>query len=297
MDSALIRVAPAGWPSLARALFDWNRRPEGGVHCLHAQQGDDLAAHDAELAALPHDAAAFWMLADGNEPVAVFGCEIDASLGRAWLRGPLVRERAVLERLLPLAVPTLAAALPGVRQLDAFAAADGPWLNEWYAAVGFEALQLHRVLQVELAGRSLPPAAAVQPATPDDIAAVTALHEQLFAPAYLGEADFVRALAAGDRVLFVVRGADGAACGYLHAEDRPLQHEVYVDYLGVQPAQRGRGLGRALLQSALHWAAQRGRPQVALTVREDRQRALSLYLDAGFVEISAGRHWRRLIAT
>lgn len=293
MGTTLVRVAPQDWPSLARPLFDWNRRPGGGVHCLHADQGADLAAHQAELAALPSDEAAFWMLADGNQPVAVFGCEVDAGLGRAWLRGPLVKDRAVLERLLPLVVPTLAAALPDVRQLDAFAAADGPWLNDWYAAAGFDAQELHRVLQAGLAGRSIPPAAAVQPASMADIAAVTTLHEQLFAPAYLGEADFVRALAAGDRVLFVVRSADGTACGYLHAEDRPPQHEVYVDYLGVQPARRGRGLGRALLQAALHWAAQRGRPQVALTVREDRQRALNLYLDAGFVEISAGRHWRR----
>lgn len=293
MGAVLERVAPADWPALAPWLFAWNRRFGGGVHCLHADQGDDPEAHRAELAALAPDEGAFWTLAEGGRPVAVFGCEIDAALGRAWLRGPLVADPALLDRLLPVLVPTLAANLPGIRQVDAFAAEAGPWLNTWYAAAGFEAQQLHRVLQADLAGRpSTMPPPVVQPARAEDIAAVATLHEVLFAPAYLGEADFVRALTAPDRALFVVRDETGVPLGYLHAEDRPAQHEVYVDYLGVQAERRGRGLGRALLKAALHWAAQRGRRQVALTVREDRQRALSLYLDAGFVEVSAGRHWR-----
>lgn len=293
MNGSLARVAPSDWVALAPWLFAWNRRP-GGVHCLHADQGDDLATHTAELAALAPDAGAFWTLDEGAGAVAVFGCEIDAALGRAWLRGPLVEDRAVLDRLLPLFGATLATGLPGIRQVDAFAAADGPWLNAWYAAAGFQAQQLHRVLQADLValpGRP-PRPDGVQPALPDDIAAVTTLHEALFAAAYLRESDFVHALNAPDRVLLVVRDEAGVPLGYLHAEDRPAQHEVYVDYLGVQPERRGRGFGRALLQAALHWAARRGRRQVALTVREDRQRALDLYLAAGFVEVSAGRHWR-----
>jgi ribosomal protein S18 acetylase RimI-like enzyme len=293
MDTSLVPVAPADWPALAGPLFEWNRRPDGGVHCLHAEQGDDLEAHRAELAALPTGEAAFWTLPGAEGPVGVVGCEIDAALQRAWLRGPLVAQREVLATLLPLIGPALEAALPGIRQFDGFTAADGPWLNEWYAAAGFEAMELHRLLQADTSRMPMP--AGVQRAGRDDIAAAAALHLALFPSPYLGEAEFVHALDASDRVLFVARGGDGAPLGYLHAEDRPLQQEAYVDYLGVHPAQRGRGFGRALLQAALAWAAERGRPRIALTVREDRRSAINLYRGAGFEEIRTGRHWRRRV--
>ena len=58
---------------------------------------------------------------------------------------------------------------------------------------------------------------------------VLQLHQALFPSAYIGEADFVRALdAAGDRVLFVAR-ADDAAVGYLYVQDDPTEQEAYVD--------------------------------------------------------------------
>lgn len=71
---------------------------------------------------------------------------------------------------------------------------------------------------------------------------------------------------------------DGRPAGYLVAKDDTRMDELYVDYLGVDPAARGRGPGRALLLDAMRWAEDRGRRRAALTVRQDRAEALSLYL-------------------
>lgn len=69
--------------------------------------------------------------------------------------------------------------------------------------------------------------------------------------------------------------------------------ELYVDYLAVDPAARGHGLGRALLRHAMSWGDGRDRRRAALTVWQDRVEAMSLYLQCGFRQASAGVHWRK----
>ncbi|HEY0859123.1 MAG TPA: GNAT family N-acetyltransferase [Albitalea sp.] len=296
MSMSLVRLPAEAWPALAGLIVDCNRRPEGGVHCLHASQGDDVASHAAELAALPPGEAAFWAIMDGGERVGVVGCEFDPALQRAWIRGPLASAPHVLGAVLPMVGPTLEAALPGIRHFDAFPSADDALLNEWYAAAGYEPQQLHRVLRAAI-GPATPAPPGVRHATAAHLPAALLLHESLFPIAYLGDADFRRAIEADDRALLVACGDDGTPVGYLHVQDNAAEREAYIDYLGVTPAQRGRGLGRALLDAAAAWGAARGHGHLALTVREDRPTAYDLYRRAGFVQISAGRHWRKLAAT
>lgn len=308
MNLQLVRQEPFDWPALAPLIHTSNQRDDGGVHCLHAAAGTDVAAQAAELAALPEAEAAFWIVMRGAQPVGMVGCEFDPALRRAWLRGPLVIEARMLAELLHVVTPTLDAALPGITQFDAFPAADAAALNGWYAAAGYERLLLHRVLRapIDVVTNDAVPihdngasSHRVRRATPDDLSPALALHETLFPQSYLSGADFVRALDANDRAWFVTEatGAAGGSttpvAGYLYVRDSAAEQEAYVDYLGVAPTERGRGLGRALLGAATAWGAQHGRSHVALTVREDNRSALTLYTRAGFVEASAGRHWRR----
>jgi ribosomal protein S18 acetylase RimI-like enzyme len=286
-------VPPQDWARLAPHVHRWNRRADGSVRCLHADQGPDVAAHAAELAALAADDAAFWLCRnDAGQPVGVIGCELDVAAQRAWLRGPLAASAAVLQAMGAGAMPRLQAALPQVRRWDAFPAADDEPLNAWYAAAGFTPLQLHRVLQAPARALAATPAdARVRLVTPDDLRAAWALHGALFPSSYLWAEGFGREMPR--RLLWVLPGNGGAMAGYLHAEDQPASDELYVDYLGVAEAERGRGIGAALLQRAAHGAVERGRTAVALTVGEDRPSALGLYARCGFVEVSAGRHWQR----
>lgn len=290
----LHRQDPADWPALAEPIHAWNRRADGGVHCLHAEAGEDVAAQAAELASLPTGEAMFWIVGRAGTAVGLVGCEFDPALRRAWIRGPLVAEPPLLDALLPLVTPTLDAALPGITQFDAFPAADAAALNRWYAAAGYERQLLHRVLRAPVgAAPSMPQ--QVRRAVPADLTPAFALHQTLFPQSYLGRADFARALGAEDRALFVIDDpAAGSDTGYVHVQDGDTERDVYVDYLGVAPAWRGRGYGRHLLAAAAAWAAQRGRSHVALTVREDRRSAIDLYARAGFAQVSAGRHWRRI---
>lgn len=291
MPLFLERWTPADWPALAPSIHAWNQRADGGTHCVHAASGADVASHAAELAALAPDEAAFWGVMLDGRLVGTVGCEFDASLGRAWMRGPLVAADDLLDALLPLVNATLAAALPAIVTFDGFPAADSTRLNDWYRAAGYMPLQVHAALRAELSALQALPR-GVDHALPSDLAAVLGLHAELFPSAYLGDEAFRRALGATDCALFVARSVEGEPLGYLYVEDRPAEQEVYVHYLGVTESARGRSLGKALLGRAARWGVDRGRSGMALTVREDRPVAIALYRRSGFVETSKGRHWR-----
>ena len=299
--SAVRRVDPADWPALAAFIHRHNRRADGGVRCLHAEQGDSVALHAEELAALPPGEAAFWQVLDAAGGLeAVIGCEFDPALQRAWLRGPLAAgdpaaHRPLLQRL----VQVLEASLPGIRLFDAFPAEDDAELNALYADRGYRRLGVHRVLEAALAPRRgagaprpLPSGISIRPAAAADLAPLLALHESLFPSGYLKDSDFAAALDDPARRVLACVAGDGRLLGYLHAKDDAGPPEIYVDYLGVAAEARGQGLGAALLADALAWGSALGRPRASLTVREDRAPALALYERSGFRQVSAGVHWR-----
>lgn len=61
---------------------------------------------------------------------------------------------------------------------------------------------------------------------------------------------------------------------------------VLLAALWVAPAARGRGVGDALVEGVVAWAAPR---PVALTVAAGNDRARALYLRHGFVDVGGGR--------
>ena len=68
-----------------------------------------------------------------------------------------------------------------------------------------------------------------------------------------------------------------------------------IDILGVAPAARGIGLGRALVRWGAQWLERQGVPQVTLMVDGENENALRLYRSEGFaVERTRGIFSRRL---
>jgi len=62
----------------------------------------------------------------------------------------------------------------------------------------------------------------------------------------------------------------------------------YVQRLAVTPGRQGSGLGRALLGDGLRWLRNRGSDRALVNTQEHNDRALALYLDAGFNRLPVG---------
>ncbi|MCU1466473.1 MAG: acetyltransferase [Actinomycetia bacterium] len=64
----------------------------------------------------------------------------------------------------------------------------------------------------------------------------------------------------------------------------------YVQRLAVTPEVQGLGMGRALLSDGLRWLRTHGARRVYVNTQEDNERALALYVKAGFAQLPIGLH-------
>lgn len=116
---------------------------------------------------------------------------------------------------------------------------------------------------------------------------VVALHDVLFPGTHTtGEA-----LVRSDDVRLVL-SEHGALAGYVAAEVH-TDGSGYIDFLGVDPAARGRGIGRRLVEGAVDALLARGVTSVNLTVRESNGAARALYDSLGFTEERLIRPYRK----
>lgn len=83
-------------------------------------------------------------------------------------------------------------------------------------------------------------------------------------------------------VLFAGDGPDGFASLRFRPSLYTGALDAYLEELYVVPERRGHGLGRALLESAMDHARQRGAARIDLGTSEDDVAALALYESAGF---------------
>jgi GNAT superfamily N-acetyltransferase len=85
-------------------------------------------------------------------------------------------------------------------------------------------------------------------------------------------------------VAFIAEDAAGY-CGFVRAEATDLRispASVLVRNLWTAPRQRGRGLGRALMNAVEQWARQHQAERVTLSVTEENHTAFDFYLAIGY---------------
>jgi ribosomal protein S18 acetylase RimI-like enzyme len=97
-------------------------------------------------------------------------------------------------------------------------------------------------------------------------------------------------LAGGDTaILLAGSGPDGVAILRFRLAITTPGLECYLAELYVVPAQRGQGLGRALMNAAIDEARARGADYMDLGTSEDDVAARALYESLGFVNREGGR--------
>jgi ribosomal protein S18 acetylase RimI-like enzyme len=148
-----------------------------------------------------------------------------------------------------------------------------------------------------------PPSATVRPAAPADLAAIGRLGALLvrthhgfdpkrFLPATPqtehGYASFLGSQLKKPNVVVLVAEQDGEVLGYTYAgvegyDYMSLRGPAGVLYdIVVDPAHRGRGVGRMLLDATLAALQARGAPRAVLSTAEQNEPAQRLFARAGF---------------
>lgn len=143
----------------------------------------------------------------------------------------------------------------------------------------------------------------IRPATPDDLSAIGRLGALLVKTHYdfdpkrfmsptrhteSGYASFLGSQLGREDVVVLVAAEGGTVIGYTYAgvEGRDwmsLRGPAGVLYdIVVDPAHRGRGVGRALLEATVAALRSRGSPQVVLSTADRNAAAQRLFESAGF---------------
>lgn len=121
-----------------------------------------------------------------------------------------------------------------------------------------------------------------------DLTAIMAL-EACFEHARWSEQAWAEELAAEHGHVLVARDADGTVGGV--ATLRCVAGAADLDRIVVDPALRGRGIGRRLLDAGLAWADAAGADQVMLEVEDGNEPALALYERTGFMTLARRRDY------
>ena len=93
--------------------------------------------------------------------------------------------------------------------------------------------------------------------------------------------------------------AGGGPDGFAELRFRPSLYtgalDAYLEELYVVPAQRGKGLGRALLEAAMEHSRQRGAAHIDLGTSDDDVAARALYESSGFTNREGGPDGPRML--
>lgn len=255
------------------------RNVPGRQLCLHltdvpSEVADDFAELDAPLV----ERCVVAVGAGGIEGAVAW--DLGGQAGdRCWLFGPWVADDA--DRAGYAALLHAALARVEARRVDNFVDEAFELGRDVHRAAGFERRDVVHVLRADgaLTVIAAPAGVVIGEAREKDLGALTALHDAAFPDTHTSMSTMAAAHGEGARLW--VAHAGERAVGYVYLTANPAADEGTVEYIAVEPGERGRGVGRALLRAGVEWVRARV-AVVHLTVHATNRRALSVYRAAGF---------------
>ncbi len=202
---------------------------------------------------------------------------------RPWVPGDDDRWDRFARPLVDAAVDQVPAGIP---KREVAGHVDNVRLAALARDLGWPAGEVNHVL---LADRSLidgwpeeRQSSTVRAAAADDLAVVGRLHDADFPATYATADQLLRGAVSGERVVLLAEASGGGVVGYAAGRVQP-DGDGYIEFLAVDPAARGAGLGRRLVMAlARQLVARSSKERVALTVRDDRAAARAVYARLGF---------------
>ncbi len=135
----------------------------------------------------------------------------------------------------------------------------------------------------------LPPGWRVDTLAEDDLDEVLAIERASFSNPWSRDMFLWELQNAGVSYGYVLREPAGKVAAFCTVWI--VQDELHINNVAVDPAQRGRGVGHALLRFVVRFAAGLGARRATLEVRRSNAAALKLYERLGFQVVGARRNY------
>jgi RimJ/RimL family protein N-acetyltransferase len=279
----LVEIVPCSERLDELVQFVVRLNSDGAHHIGFFGEGEaDVRASLAECLIPP--AEGFRLAYEEDELVGVFGVDADPEINRAWLFGPLVEHEdwhTIADRLYADVLPLIPV---DIRDYDLFCDIQNTRIQAFAARHGFPLNSENAVLTLK--PENYTPAANgrsnIIPYRKELFDQFEQLHKTLFPNAYFTARQMVEKID-GNHRLFLAVDTD-RLLGYHFCKIEPPSDSGYVDFIGMDPDARGRGIGADLLAAGLDWMlAAPSTMKINLTVNADNTAARALYGKFGFV--------------
>ncbi|NOK61189.1 MAG: GNAT family N-acetyltransferase [Chloroflexi bacterium AL-W] len=291
LQFARLTRQPSDLTQLAAWLADLNQQPQHHIGYLGTEPAE-IAQSIQDFDVLPHKA---WIVAHaGQELVGALGFDIDLDAGRTWLYGPFANHSDW---------PTVADGLWSNLQplLPQITLEHELFCNEQHANCiafaerhGFRQhshdfiWNFHRGLLAQLSETT------AEVLTELYYEAVCNLHDQIFPGTYYSGQEILNRL--NDQRRMFIATDNGQLLGYAYVEVEPAFGDGSIEFIGVDNAARGRGIGSQLMAASLQWMFSFETVQeINLTVNAENQRALGLYRRVGFQHAHTMCSFRKIV--
>lgn len=277
--SGEFRIRPLRHDELPRAaafIAQLNRNPSDHIGYCGTVYEEILHTFTEDFGDVP--AADTFVVAElDGEISGLLGFDADLKRGVAELWGPFTKPQSVdlsLALLRNLPLPQT------MRKLQVFCNAQNVTCIRFAEQESFIAESGTQILVADksaLTGQSI----TVSPLMPAENDTFIALHDKLFPNTYYSGREITGYINDVQKVLVVREGAE--LMGYVYVETTPEFVEASIEFVGVRPQVRGKGVGTKLVQSALAWIFSFAEiEEVTLVVSEENRVARGLYQAAGF---------------
>jgi ribosomal protein S18 acetylase RimI-like enzyme len=287
---ALIRAATKDeLPAIASFVAALQARPEDRIGYF----GDTPEEIAALLASWGSPWFASARLVERRGAIVGFAAaELDESLGRAWVHGPLVGDSAWDELADELFRELLAIAPPAIEDFELLGDVANVRLARLAERHGFTAGAVNHVLGLDATGIQRLPNLSAPGLSSEHERAFVELHDTLFPATYYPGPTLLERSARGESVIVAI--ADSVSLIAYAAGQIDEVGAGYIDFVGVAPEKRREGRGRTVVVALTRALDDRQRiPSVRLVVSSTNEPALALYDSLGFERVSSMVGYRR----
>ncbi|MBM7843588.1 GNAT family N-acetyltransferase [Herpetosiphon giganteus] len=212
----------------------------------------------------------------------LIGLEQISDTGRAFLWGPIALGDQRFELADSLLAELLPELKPHVTMIDIFCNLQNQFVRDWAARQQFYQRNTHAILAYKRSQLTDHATKSDVEALPAELhAAFCELHDQLFPQTYYSGSQILERINQ-DRQVFIMRDGE-QLLGYIYTERQPEFAEAGIEFVGVAPIARGRGIATKIMQHCLTWIFSAPEIQeLELVVDQDNPTARGLYEKVGF---------------